>query len=334
MRILIGGSPSTGSSVFRQILNRHPKIFCGPETNLFCYPELYRNWKYARKRMFLPGPLGLNKVDVRHIHGVRLEDDELGWTQGKLRSLIDSQSSFTAFCNVFFEKPLEQYGKMHWAEKTPANVLQFKNFLKSFEDAFLIHIVRNPYDTVASLMARGMSVYEAASVYLLYTAHGLSAKEMTGYLQVSYESLVNNAEDIIDQQVLHPLGLAYLPEMLRTGNEAMTGISKMEGWRSDELDTLSDKSLSRFQDETEERQVEIASALSMIRIEDGYLKKNRLSHNSMRGVCADLDYPFHEHLIRKDHYDERLHKEQKRVIRKLWMARVLSFGERYPVLIT
>jgi hypothetical protein len=113
---------------------------------------------------------GLQKADVRLIRGVHLEDPETGWTHDALHRLLRAHKSFTGFCDAFFEKPMSKYQKVHWAEKTPANVLQFRKFMQSFEDAYIVHVVRNPYDTVASLVARGMSAYRRHP-YIFCTRH-------------------------------------------------------------------------------------------------------------------------------------------------------------------
>ncbi|HLF63425.1 MAG TPA: sulfotransferase [Saprospiraceae bacterium] len=332
MRILIGGSPSTGSSVFRQILNRHPKVFCGPETNLFCYPALYRHWRSSKKRILLPGMLGLHNTDVRTMRGVHLEDGEFGWTHKEIRSLLGSHTSFPEFCDAFFNKPLIRNAKVHWAEKTPANVLQFSKFMQSFEDAYIIHTTRSPYDTVTSLVSRGMSPYLAASIYLLYTAHGLAAQEMPGYIEARYESLVSDAAGTLDSEILQPLGLQYVSDMLSEGNPRMAGISKMQGWRSDELDHISDRSISRYHDAPEQTQVSIATALASIRLTEKYMKWHRLQHDTIEMICAGMHYHYFNET---DRIDRRLvatlQRDREKNIRRQWLQRWVSSPSMYPI---
>lgn len=331
MRILIGGSPSTGSSVFRQILNRHPQVFCGPETNLFCYRELYQNWQSARHRMFLPRTLGLQKADVRLIRGLHIEDPEIGWTRNALHRLIKAHKSFPGFCDAFFAKPMEKYEKVHWAEKTPANVLQFKRFMQRFEEAYIVHVVRNPYDTVASLVARGMSAYQAASIYLLYTAHGLALRGIPGYLEIQYESMVRDTAGTLEAALLQPLDLQFSNDMLNAGNQEMAGITRMEGWRSDELATVSDRSVGRFTDETTERQEQIVSALASLRLKDTYVKRHVLQHHTIEQLCNDLDYAYITDMHKEaGKVTEFLQKEKKQVMRGLMMP-LLWTAATYPV---
>ncbi len=331
MRILIGGSPSTGSSVFRQILNRHPNVFCGPETNLFCFPELYQNWNKARRRILFHAMMGLRNTDVRIIRGVHLEDKEFGWTLQEVKKLIAIHQSFPLFCDTFFAKPLSRNGKEHWAEKTPANVLQFPAFMKSFEDAYIIHTTRCPYDTVASLVSRGMSTYQAASIYLYYTAHGLSSRHMPGYLEARYESLVKDAAATWTSEILDPLGLLFNSEMLAEGNPEMSGITQMQGWQLDELARVSDQSVSRYHKCAEEVQVHIATALASVRFIETYAKKHQMRYDTIEKVCAELNYHFHNEPDRIDRsLFPVLQKQRHQVMRELWLTRLLS-SSVYPI---
>ena len=51
MPILIGCSPSTGSSLLRRILNRHSQVFCGPETSLLTKKGFYSDWDLYKNRI-------------------------------------------------------------------------------------------------------------------------------------------------------------------------------------------------------------------------------------------------------------------------------------------
>jgi hypothetical protein len=282
--------------------------------------------------MLLPGLPGMHLSDVRTIRGMHLSDPEIGWTNAELGYLIRASESFTGFCDAYFMKPLSRHEKEHWAEKTPANVLQFFQFMRTFDESYIIHMVRNPYDTVASLVARGMPLFQAAAVYLYYTAHGLAARQMPGYLELSYEQLVSEPSKTVDQHILQPLGLQFSGEMLGEGNPAMSGVTKMQGWRSDELAMLSGRSVSRFADEPEALQRSVVTALASIRITESCLKKNGLAHRSVEMICTDLKYDFHG---QKDRIDTRLipglMRERKQVIRKMWMSGYGALWRKYPV---
>lgn len=332
MRILIGGSPSTGSSLFRQILNRHPAIYCGPETQLFCHSRLYHHWKKSRRRLLLPDRIGLRQTDVRTLRGVHLTDQEIGWNRDDLQKLIKTHLSFPAFCDAFYEKPLSESGKQHWAEKTPANVLHFVEFREHFEDIVLLHTIRAPYDTVSSLVSRGMSAYQAASVYLLYTAHGLAVKADSRYIELRYEDLVNDPALTMTRDILTPLHLDFHVEMLAEGNPHMASGGRMQGWRSDEVSRVSDKSISRFDDDPMDTRIRIATALASVRIKESYAAKHGLSHISISELCSAMQYPFFasSDLVQWQYFSE-IQRDRRQVMRALWIDRFFSPSSDYPI---
>ena len=282
--------------------------------------------------MFLPGILGLHNVEVRTIRGLHLADNEMGWTPAEVRNLVSAHRSFPSFCEAYFARPLARYGKVHWAEKTPANVLQFGAFMKAFEESHIIHITRSPYDTVASLIARGMSAYEAASVYLLYTSHGLAAREMHGYIEVRYESLVQNSAVTLDTEVLQSLGLEYTESMLAEGNPGMTGISRMQGWRSDEVAAVSGRSQGRYFDEPEDMQALIAMSLLCVRIAKRYRDQYRLQHDTIEKICAALNYPYYRNSAGSQHLPA-LQRDRRQILRRHWFCRLASPASEYPVVL-
>jgi hypothetical protein len=53
-------------------------------------------------------------------------------------------------------------------------------------------------------------------------------------------------------------------------------------------------------------------------------------HNTVEKIAEELEYPFHRNLINTELMDG-IRRDRQRVMRRMWLARVLSFGE-YPVL--
>jgi len=121
--IVVGGCGSSGTTLLRQMLDRHPAICCGPESTLFldrtaCDAELAARYGFA-------------EAQVR-----RWRSDSLG--------KVEFIERFQAAC-------LARSGKMVWAEKTPENVRQFQAIARRFSRARLVHMIRDPRDVVCSL---------------------------------------------------------------------------------------------------------------------------------------------------------------------------------------
>ena len=59
MQVIMGGSGSTGSSLLKNIMNRHQEIFAGGETAFFAKKMIYDNWLKARSRILKRKLFGL-----------------------------------------------------------------------------------------------------------------------------------------------------------------------------------------------------------------------------------------------------------------------------------
>ena len=125
--ILIGGSPRSGTTLLRAIINAHPNIACGPE--LRAVPALCA----------LLGNISAasSSVLLRHFN-------------------VKSETIDAAFAEAIeaFIEPLRIHsGKLRIAEKTPTNILHFPVLRRLFPGSPLISIRRDPRDVVASLMS-------------------------------------------------------------------------------------------------------------------------------------------------------------------------------------
>lgn len=292
MRILIGGSPSTGSSLFRQMLNRHTQIFCGPESYLFIYPHLFDHWERYRHCIYTKYSLRKLKAPGIFLQsGVKLDSPELnGRSRAEIRNLVHASGSFPEFCNRLFQEILSGKEKLHWAEKSPANALCFPHFLESFEDAHVIHVIRDPYDTITSLLKRGQSLYLATALYLLQTAAALSSKHSPAYHQIRYEDLAAKPEEVLTT-LLGEMGLSFDPAMLGTGNPEMTEIAKMPGWQFDETASPSAEGIGRFNSLSDREKESIRYAIKHLVLDETFAMKHGIEQTRFESLVEFIEYP-------------------------------------------
>ena len=308
MAILIGCSGSTGSSLLKTILNRHSKIFAGPEAGIFAFPEVYDHWD-KHKHYLLEGI----KTDAWQMRkGMSLLQPAFGWKAADLQQIIQETTSFEAFINAFFTNILQQKNKQIWVAKTPANAIGMAAFFKHFPHGKAIQTIRNPYDTIASLMARGMNAYQATAYYVFNTAAATSNHEHERYYHLKYEDLVATPESTLTD-LLTFLKVPFEPAILIAKHEKRTEPTAMKGWKHEETAAVKTSSIGRFQALSTIEQALVYSAFTTFRIRENYQKKWRISFSSGEELCSILDYPYlagdvkkHRFLLKKYLWKDRL----------------------------
>jgi len=329
MPVLIGGSPSTGSSLLRQILNRHSEIYCGPETQLFTHPQLFEKWDKSKYQL-LGKPL-LTSPDIHLTRGGNLIGEEQGWSLPDINTLLDKSIDFKVFCDTYFARSASLYGKQIWIDKTPSNVLSFDAFLKTWENGTVVHIVRDPLDIVASLIERGLPLFLAVSRFLFNTAHALISKDNSNYLIIRYEALVASPEEALDP-ILKRVQCSFQSGMLEAGNPQMTEVHQMSGWRSSEIDKPNQRSIGRFKSLTEKAQSDIITSFSILRINPDYARKHGLPYLDAMSISESLGYSIPELKIdAKREVMSRLSSEQRRYRQNCLRERRLFFERERPV---
>ena len=121
--IVVGGCARSGTTLMRVILDSHPNICCGPESNLF-----------------YPGRRGLETLASRFDLPLDL-----------LRGILKESHSQAQFIDMFFAEYSSVTGKPKWAEKSPRNILVLDYIFEHFPKARFIHMIRDGRDTVCSL---------------------------------------------------------------------------------------------------------------------------------------------------------------------------------------
>jgi len=123
--IFVVGSPRSGTTLMKSILDAHPRIFCPTwETGLFVSFEAQLNGD-LRKLMNEGDPFPLDRAAMCQ------------WARDSVELL--------------FERLRKHSGKPRWAEKTPAHVLSMDLIAEVYPEAQFIHIIRNGYEVVRSL---------------------------------------------------------------------------------------------------------------------------------------------------------------------------------------
>jgi hypothetical protein len=163
--IFVIGSPRSGTTLLRLILDSHPDISCGEETHFLRDLEAIvgRDW------------------DLVSTYGLGRD-----WWLGQIRDLY---SGFQA-------EVLRRSDKRRWAEKDPTYTLHLGFIDELFPGAQYVHLIRDGHDVVASFRDR-WGYKSAARAARSEWARYVGAARVLGdrlpesrYLEIRYEELV------------------------------------------------------------------------------------------------------------------------------------------------
>lgn len=185
--IFIVGSARSGTSLVRLILDSHPDISCGPETQ------------------FLPALERIFTTDWRRLRGYG--EDEEAWRHRIAAFFASIHGDYAA-----------RRGKARWAEKTPQYAEHLDFVDKLFPECQVIHVLRDPRDVVVSHRLRWGYMRAVWSIQrwrtLVTAARAWGAAAPAGrYMELRYEALVKAPEETL-RPVFEFLGEPWDPTVL------------------------------------------------------------------------------------------------------------------------
>lgn len=208
--IFVVGSPRSGTSLLRVILNRHPAISLCDETHFFYYV-------YTRRRAFgdLSDEDNRRRLIERYLAIHRIQ--RIGMDVPALSDeLMRHGTSYATFFSTILKFYAVAKGKRRHGEKTPHHALYTQTLCDWYPHCKVIHLIRDPRDVVGSLLRMpwaNNSVTANARSWLLYTRSAEQISQSSNYCLVRYEDLVQNPEVEL-KRICTFIDEAYHPAML------------------------------------------------------------------------------------------------------------------------
>lgn len=167
--IFVIGSPRSGTTLLRLMLDSHPNLSCGEETHFLrdLQAAMARNWPLISTYGF-PREYWIGQIR---------------------RFYTDFQADYLA-----------RRGKVRWAEKDPMYTLHLDFINELFPNAQFVHLVRDAYDVVASFRERWgyrSALRVARTEWVRFVRAGRTFGELlpaTRYMELRYEGLVQAPE--------------------------------------------------------------------------------------------------------------------------------------------
>ena len=210
--VFIVGSPRSGTSLLRQMLNRHPSL-------AICYETHFLRLVLQDRRRKAFGDLGNRANRERLISEfVKLRPAQrLGVDFKTLAErLMEEATSYAAFFACIMTCYAESQGKPRCGDKTPVHALYAGTLCEWFPGAPILHIVRDPRSVAASLQRMPFGSPSAMINVRTWLRYNLTARRISyrpEYLEVRYETLVTQPEQEL-RRICGFIGEDYSPSML------------------------------------------------------------------------------------------------------------------------
>ena len=290
MLVLVGNSPSSGSTFLADLLDSTPFTVCGNELNLFSNRLLYDFHKFKRNpyKTSNSPQIAVTGLFPRYkwfnTYGFN-ENDWLNW--------IDKSNTVQEFATFFSQHCLFYRNKDNDGvvfEKTPENLNAIDLFLKAFPESHFLSIVRNPLYVYSSMRKRGFGNYVASLTWLVDCAKLLQYKNHPRVTFLKYEELVLNPFEIIEETlksiVKKDISAKKIEQQYNMNNYRKENTKKIQSWSINTYGTVSNANKRKI---LEEEIMMFAPALSY-RINPLYAKIFNIVEIDFKKALQEFGY--------------------------------------------
>lgn len=312
--IIIGGNPSSGSTLLANILNNHPDIVCGPEMSLFNKKIIFDDYQYFKNNIdniLIKGyPTGGFQVYKEFIP----EKKFYGLSNEMVREIVLSSINSKEFIKNIVNEVMANKKKIIFAEKTPSNTYNFDKIIELFPNAKIIHTIRDVRDTYCSLKKRNKSLFYSGSVWLYNNIVGSKSERQKSYMQIKYEQLVNQPAIEIER-VLNFIGIDKTESILDVNHAHSVEYHKGR-WNNSPSSDISNKSVGRYKNELSDNEINALMNIS-------FKKSNMLNGSCISNVHDLMKYYGYDDIK----YEKKLHMNTLiQYIKHIYARRRLDIG--------
>ena len=250
--VFVVGVGRSGTSLLQAMLNAHPDICFPPET--------------AFLRRFLGKPILENCFKRGGVEAVMalLKADErvgrLGLGEPQTRAIVESADR-NAFGRSVYLELLKAYARHRnktrfLGDKDPRCIEHIPLIQKLFPAAFLIHILRDPRDVLASKKKAAWSRDRSSYYHLFANKVQFAMGRKQGprllgnrYLEVRYEDLIQDPEKALTS-ICRMLDTPFSSQMLAFSESGKTLVSERElSWKKETLGPLLKQNRNKWKDQ-------------------------------------------------------------------------------------
>jgi hypothetical protein len=209
---VIVGSPRSGTTLLRFMLDAHPDLAIPPETGFLALARRFSG-ENEKLRLEFFETLRSFPPDAPAWEDFGVEDDEF-WA-----ALLEVEP-FTVpeGYRAFYRSYAARFGKGRWGDKTPMYCLHMPTIAAVLPEAHFLHVIRDGRDVALSLRhlwfspGPGMDA-QAHHWRSCVTTARAQAATLDNYLEIRFEDLVGEPERVL-LTICEFVGLSWAPEML------------------------------------------------------------------------------------------------------------------------
>ena len=223
--IFVVGAPRTGTTLVKQILNRHPRIHLFDEVHFF-----ERIWDDRATIGSCHSPPS-QRIAIERVRAVVRDfgsDQELlehMTYEDFRRRLLEEGNGYRGLLAALLKSGAERTGAVRWGDSSPQDVLYLHKIRKWFPDVKVIGLVRDPRAFLSSSKnyhRRGVASYRerynpltTSLLWRSYMKALMDAEREWGSMihRVHYEKLVTDPEGEVRKLCEH-VGEEFLPELI------------------------------------------------------------------------------------------------------------------------
>ncbi len=199
--IFVIGVPRSGTTLLASLLSAHPAIHAGPETHFFEDFDHRRPPVPSRSADWIESAVDW-LMNIEHVG--KPVPVHAGLTEDDLRYYLRSQApSYRAMLEAITVLQMRRAGKSRWLEKTPNHLAHMPTLRRIFPDAKVIRIVRDPRDTIQSLLNVPWGPKSLAAAVSMYVDNDTPGERSCSHdpqtLTVRYEDLVTAPAATLDR---------------------------------------------------------------------------------------------------------------------------------------
>lgn len=207
------GSPRSGTTLLRLMLDAHPDLAIPPETWFLTQGRHLQGRGEALREQFF------QMIVTFPASAPAWGDFQIPAAEFRRRLAEIRPFTVADGFRLFYRMYAGRFGKSRWGDKTPLYSHHLRYIEELLPEARFVHIIRDGRDAAVSLRERWFSPGHDIGVQAAYWRDNILAARREGaacrhYLEVRFEDLIRDAEAVL-RRICAFVDLDFRPEMLR-----------------------------------------------------------------------------------------------------------------------